>query len=128
MWTESELNLCLIPREIKSTLISWVGRTSEGELGSKVRKYTVPIPSSSRYLFKGPKGSAGRHAGDSMEAYTYEYPDSRQLWYSIRRVTNSTMACVELHITSHGMNENEDWLAEELQKSSQGEREKHSSQ
>ena len=32
--------------------------------------------SSTRYLFKGPKGSAGRHAGNSLEAYIHEYPDS----------------------------------------------------
>ena len=31
--------------------------------------------SSTRYLFKGPKSSAGRYAGDSLEGYIYEYPD-----------------------------------------------------
>ena len=34
------------------------------------------IISSTRYLFKGLKGSAGRHAGDSLEAYIHEYPDT----------------------------------------------------
>ena len=32
--------------------------------------------SSTWYLFKGPKGRAGHHAGDSLEAYIHEYPDS----------------------------------------------------
>ena len=34
------------------------------------------VISSTRYLFKGLKGSAGRHAGDSLEAYIHEYPDT----------------------------------------------------
>ena len=44
-----------------------------------------------------------------------------------RRVMNWTMACIVLHNILHGMKENEDWLANELQKSSQ-EREHDSGQ
>ena len=43
-----------------------------------------------------------------------------------RRVMNWTMACIVLHNILHGIKENEDWLADELQKS--GEREQHSQQ
>ena len=35
--------------------------------------------SSTRYLFKGPKCSGGRHAGDSLEAYIHEYSDTSLL-------------------------------------------------